>query len=83
MRLGKIVASWTCNSYWQYSAKTFEVRVPYMKDVVVHNIKICPISKELVITGNLRQKYNIPFEYNGTVGWQGKSRPTGDGAPSE
>ena len=79
----KWVGGWTCNSAWAYSKTAFEVRVPYMRNVYIHKISVCPISNEIIISGDLQKKYNIPIEYNGTDCRKTTSRPTGDGNTSE
>ena len=80
----KWVGGWTCNSYWSYSKKAFELRIPFMNQIYIKGIRIDAMTKQIVITGDLWQNYNIPVEYkNGSDSCQTKSRPTGDGDTSE
>ena len=79
----KWVGGWTCNSYWSYATKAFELRIPYMNDIHIKGVVIDAMTKQIVITGDLRRNYNIPVEYNGTDCGKAQSRPTGDGNTSE
>ena len=78
------IGGWTCNSHWSYTATTFKLNIPYMRDVVVKTVKVCPRSKEIIITGDLTEKKNMSLWYNnGQTCWKDESRFKSDGNPSE
>ena len=59
--------AWVCNSQWQGTAKTFTLRVPSLRHVMVQDVKFNPRFMEIEISGYIKPDNNIGSQYNDPI----------------